>query len=150
MTKSLTPQFDPDPQTAAQQVVPELDKISSSMCMAKWLWTSIHLTNGTTNSCFLPPVHKIDPAEVKINPKALHNTKEKKEQRAMMLKGEQPEGCSYCWNIEKMDKTFLSDRHYRSSEPWAQKGWSDVVEGGADVDIEPRYMEINFNHALRD
>ena len=140
-------ELDPDPETAAQLVKPKLDEISSTMCMAKWLWTSIHLTNGTTNSCFLPPIHKIQVDNIKQNPKGLHNTPEKKEQRAMMLKGEKPEGCSYCWNIEKMDRSFNSDRHYRSSEPWAQAGWDDVLAKGADGDIEPRFMEINFNHA---
>lgn len=141
-------QLDPDPQTAAHQVIPALNAISPSMCMAKWLWTSVHLTNGLTNSCFLPPLHKVDTAEILVNPKALHNTAEKKEQRAMMLRGEQPDGCSYCWNIENnMDRSFLSDRHYRSSEPWAQAGWNDVLDAGADGDIEPRYMEVNFNHA---
>ena len=139
--------LDPDPQVAAQQVGPMLDQISPTMCMAKWLWTSIHLTNGTTNSCFLPPIHKIDPENLVNNPAGLHNTPEKKEQRAMMLRGEKPEGCSYCWNIEKMGREFLSDRHYRSSEPWAQQGWNDVLKAGSRTNIEPRYMEINFNHA---
>ena len=58
--------LDPDPQVAAQQDGPMLDQISPTMCMAKWLWTSIHLTNGTTNSCFLPPIHKIDPENLVI------------------------------------------------------------------------------------
>ncbi len=140
-------ELDPDPETAAELVKPKLDKISPTMCMAKWLWTSVHLTNGTTNSCFLPPIHKIEVENITNNPKGLHNTPQKKEQRQMMLDGEQPDGCSYCWNIEKMDRSFNSDRHYRSSEPWAQAGWDDVLEKGADGDIEPRFMEVNFNHA---
>ena len=146
-TEIVNYELDPDPETAANLVKPKLDEISSSMCMAKWLWTSVHLTNGTTNSCFLPPIHKIEVENIIDNPKGLHNTPQKKEQRAMMLKGEQPDGCSYCWNIEKMDRSFNSDRHYRSSEPWAQAGWDDVLEKGADGDIEPRFMEVNFNHA---
>ena len=146
-TEIINYELDPDPETAANLVKPKLDEISSSMCMAKWLWTSVHLTNGTTNSCFLPPIHKIEVENIIDNPKGLHNTPQKKEQRAMMLKGEQPDGCSYCWNIEKMDRSFNSDRHYRSSEPWAQAGWDDVLEKGADGDIEPRFMEVNFNHA---
>ena len=36
------------------------------------------------------PTHSIDVNELKTNPSALHNTKEKKEQRALMLKGERP------------------------------------------------------------
>ena len=147
MTDNNNYELDPDPETAAELVKPKLDEISSSMCMAKWLWTSVHLTNGTTNSCFLPPIHKIKVENIIDNPKGLHNTPQKKEQRAMMLNGEQPDGCSYCWNIEKMDRSFNSDRHYRSSEPWAQAGWDDVLEKGADGDIEPRFMEVNFNHA---
>jgi len=146
-TEIVNYELDPDPETAANLVKPKLDEISSSMCMAKWLWTSVHLTNGTTNSCFLPPIHKIEVENIIDNPKGLHNTPQKKEQRAMMLNGEQPDGCSYCWNIEKMDRSFNSDRHYRSSEPWAQAGWDDVLEKGADGDIEPRFMEVNFNHA---
>ncbi len=135
-----------DPQTAAQQVIPMLDDISPSMCMAKWLWSSIHLTNGLTNSCFLPPLHKIDAEAVKKNPRALHNTPEKKQQRAMMLAGKQPDGCSSCWKVEAQGKQ-LSDRAYRSSEPWAQQGWEDVIEKGAEGDIDPTYLEVNFNHA---
>ena len=135
-----------DPQTAAQQVIPMLDDISPSMCMAKWLWSSIHLTNGLTNSCFLPPLHKIDAEAVKKNPRALHNTLEKKQQRAMMLAGKQPDGCSSCWKVEAQGKQ-LSDRAYRSSEPWAQQGWEDVIEKGAEGDIDPTYLEVNFNHA---
>ena len=59
-TEIVNYELDPDPETAANLVKPKLDEISSSMCMAKWLWTSVHLTNGTTNSCFLPPIHKIE------------------------------------------------------------------------------------------
>ena len=117
------------------------------MCMAKWLWSSIHLTTGLTNSCFLPPLHKIDADEVEVNPKALHNTAQKKKERAAMLCGDKPEGCSTCWRVEAMQGDHLSDRFYRSSEPWAQDGWDDVISKGADGDIEPRYLEVNFNHA---
>ena len=114
-------------------IVPKLDEISDSMCMAKWLWTSIHLTNGTTNSCFLPPIHKIDPKAVTLNPKELHNTPEKKQQRAMMLNGEQPDGCSYCWNIEKMGRVS-SDRHYSAVSLSASR-MERCVRKGADGDI---------------
>ena len=127
-----------DPQTAAEQVVPMLDEISPTMCMAKWLWSSIHLTNGLTNSCFLPPLHKIDAEAVKKNPRALHNTPEKKQQRAMMLQGKQPDGCSSCWKVEAQGKQ-LSDRAYRSSEPWAQQGWEDVISTGAQIILGNTY-----------
>ena len=64
----------------------------------------------------------------------------------MMLEGKQPDGCSSCWKVEAQGKQ-LSDRAYRSSEPWAQQGWEDVISTGANGDIDPTYLEVNFNHA---
>ena len=73
----------------------QLRRISSSMCYAKWAQVSMHLTNGMTHSCYHPPTHKIDVVELKDNPSALHNTKQKKEERKQMLAGKRPAGCSY-------------------------------------------------------
>ena len=94
----------------------QLKRISPSMCYAKWSQMSMHLTNGTTHSCYHPPLHKIDVKEIVDNPSALHNTKQKKKERKQMLAGERPEGCSYCWKIE--DQGGRSDRIYRSGEQW--------------------------------
>tara|TARA_B100000963_G_scaffold268704_1_gene236863 strand:- start:7864 stop:9396 length:1533 start_codon:yes stop_codon:yes gene_type:complete len=130
---------------AADKAKKQLDEISPTMCYAKWSQVSMHLTNGKTHSCYHPPTHSIDVSELKTNPSALHNTKEKKEQRALMLKGERPEGCSYCWNIE--DTGARSDRVYRSGEYWAQNAREEIKEAGADGNINPRYVEVNFNQA---
>jgi hypothetical protein len=51
----------------------QLKRISPSMCYAKWAQMSMHLTNGTTHSCYHPPLHKIDVTEILDNPSALHN-----------------------------------------------------------------------------
>ena len=130
---------------AADKAKKQLDEISPTMCYAKWSQVSMHLTNGKTHSCYHPPTHSIDVNELKTNPSALHNTKEKKEQRALMLKGERPDGCSYCWNIE--DTGARSDRVYRSGEYWAQNAREEIKEAGADGNINPRYVEVNFNQA---
>lgn len=123
----------------------QLKKISKSMCYAKWAQASIHLTNGMTNSCYHPPLHNINLNAVKENPKALHNTEQKKQERLQMLKGERPEGCSYCWSIE--DSGNRSDRIYRSGEYWAQNARSDIFDSLNTGDINPRYLEVNFNRA---
>ena len=75
---------------AADKAKEQLDAISETMCYAKWTQVSMHLTNGKTHSCYHPPTHDIDLDELKQNPTALHNTKEKKEQRRQMLAGERP------------------------------------------------------------
>ena len=123
----------------------QLNLMSPTMCYAKWTQVSMHLTNGMTHSCYHPPLHKIDVQEIAINPAALHNTKEKKIERGLMLKGERPDGCSYCWKIE--DLGGRSDRIYRSGEHWAQSSRKDIVQSLDTGDIDPRYLEVNFNQA---
>lgn len=123
----------------------QLNFISTSMCYAKWGQASIHLTNGMTQSCYHPPLHKINIEDIKKTPAALHNTDQKKLERKMMLNGERPPGCSYCWKIEDLGER--SDRIYRSGEDWAQSSKKDIFEALDTGDVVPRYLEVNFNQA---
>ena len=121
------------------------EKLGPALCLAKWKQVSLHLPTGLNNSCYHPPLHAIDAAVLKDNPGALHNTPHKKQQRIMMLNGEKPAECSYCWNIEKHGE--LSDRHYRSGEPWAADAFDIIKDSTGTEDIVPSYVEVNFNHA---
>jgi organic radical activating enzyme len=121
------------------------EKLGPALCLAKWKQVSLHLTTGLNNSCYHPPLHSIDPGVLQDNPGALHNTGHKKLQRVMMLKNEKPSECSYCWNIEKHGE--LSDRHYRSGEPWAADSFDIIKNSTGTEDIVPSYVEVNFNHA---
>jgi organic radical activating enzyme len=122
------------------------DNLGPALCLAKWQQVSLHLPTGLTNSCYHPPLHKIDVTPLKDNPGALHNTEYKKQQRVIMLKNEKPDECSYCWNIEKHGQ--LSDRHYRSGEPWAAEHYDEILSlTGRESNIIPSYVEVNFNHA---
>ena len=49
-----------------------------------------------------------------LNPKLLHNTPQKKQDRAKMIAGERPKGCEYCWKIEDIGRDAISDRVYKS------------------------------------
>lgn len=121
-------------------------KLGPALCLAKWKQVSFHLTTGLTNSCYHPPLHQI-PAEELVNiPSGLHNTPHKKAQRKIMLRQERPTECQYCWNMEDLGQ--LSDRHYRSGEPWAAEDFDRIVNStGDEDDIIPSYVEVNFNHA---
>ena len=122
------------------------DNLGPALCLAKWKQVSLHLTTGLNNSCYHPPLHEIDAAVLKDNPSALHNTAYKKEQRKIMLKQEKPAECSYCWNIEAHGQ--LSDRHYRSGEPWAAEHFDTINScTGNEDEVVPSYVEVNFNHA---
>ena len=134
-----------DYKTDALFAAKKLETISPTMCLAKWNQVSLHLPTGLTNSCYHPPLHKIDPTNLENNPAELHNTPEKLKQRQQMLNGERPEGCSYCWNIE--DAGQMSDRQYRSGEPWAIQDFESIKNKPIDSGWTPRYVEVNFNNA---
>jgi organic radical activating enzyme len=118
--------------------------LGPALCLAKWKQVSLHLPTGLNNSCYHPPLHRIPIEDIGRNPAALHNTPHKKEQRKLMLAGVKPAECSYCWNMEAHDK--LSDRHYRSGEPWAAKDYSIITKSTGDEDAIPSYVEVNFNN----
>ena len=92
----------------------KLDTKSASFCGAKWYNATIWLGSGMTTSCHHPLPHKIDLEEIKRNPSAIHNTRQKKEQRRQMQCGERPAGCEYCWKIEDIGRDAISDRVYKS------------------------------------
>jgi hypothetical protein len=120
-----------------------IDEISDSFCAAKWLQVSLHLTNGKTHSCYHPPTHDIDRQDLEIDPSSLHNTKQKFLERKMMLEGQRPPGCEYCWKIE--DSGHVSDRYYRSSEHWAVDKIDHIKNLPYDYLVNPTYVEVNFN-----
>lgn len=135
----------------------ELDKIkeimpiveaetSPTFCLAKWHHTTIYLQTGETHSCYHPAPHPIPLEELKDNPSALHNTKEKKEQRKQMLCGQKPSGCNYCWKIEAMGKDFVSDRHIKTTSIYTPGRVAEIKQKGADLNVNPEYIEINFSN----
>jgi len=113
-----------------------IDIKSESFCAAKWYNATIWLGSGQTTSCHHPLPHQVSVEEVKANPKALHNTPQKKLERSMMQEGARPKGCEYCWKIEDMDKDAISDRVYKT-----------LIYKDEDIDIAfntPRNEDINL------
>jgi len=128
----------------------KLNTFSETMCLAKWMQTSLHLTTGHTNSCYHCPQSKIDQAAIIKDPTRLHFTKDKEQQQTDMIHGQRPDSCSYCWNIE--DTGQLSDRHYRSGEPWAMENYDKIYKNFLYGErhakpLNPTYLEVNFNYA---
>lgn len=129
--------------SSAEQMKQDL---GHALCLAKWKQVSLHLPTGLNNSCYHPPLHRIPIDEIARNPGALHNTEHKKQQRKLMLSGQRPSECQYCWNMEDLGQ--LSDRHYRSGEPWAAVDFEKILNStGDEDDVIPSYVEVNFNHA---
>jgi len=127
----------------SEQVFQRLNQVSPSFCLAKWYSVSLHIPTGRTHSCYHPPAHPIPLREVAINVSALHNTQYKKDQRRRMLKGERPEECDFCWQIEDSGH-HLSDRAYRSKDVYEE---GLIEEALTNRNPNPRYLEVNFNQA---
>lgn len=127
------------------EVKKKLDSVSPTFCMAKWMHTTIHLLNGTTHSCYLPPVHQIPLKEIEKDPAALHNTSHKKLQRKDMLEGKRPKECSMCWAIEDLPGDHVSDRILRGSESWTTPYFDEVKRMPWNGNILPTYLEVSFS-----
>jgi organic radical activating enzyme len=125
-----------------------LDPISASFCGAKWYNATIWLGSGQTTSCHHPPAHAIDVEDLKINPAALHNTAQKKDDRKKMLAGDRPAGCEYCWKIEDMGKDSISDRVYKS-KIYPIKDLSDAYNTPVEQDVNLRTLEIAFDRTCQ-
>jgi organic radical activating enzyme len=123
----------------------QLDNVSSSFCVAKWKQVTMHLQNGHTHSCHHPRTHLVSLDEIANNPTALHNSEFKKEQRKLMLNGERPNECDYCWKVEDQGDN-LSDRIYKSTEPWARPHIDDIVSKPWNDNVDPSYVEVSFGN----
>jgi len=125
-----------------------LDPKGASFCAAKWYNATIWLGSGQTTSCHHPPAHAIDPEEIKTNPKAIHNTVEKKMDRLLMQLGNRPKGCEYCWKIEDMGTDAVSDRVYKS-KIYPIKALDEAYHEDHRADVNLRTLEIAFDRTCQ-
>jgi organic radical activating enzyme len=125
-----------------------LDPLSESFCAAKWYNATIWLGSGQTTSCHHPPAHLIDRDKVSINPRLLHNTDQKKEDRRKMINGERPPGCEYCWKIEDMGRDAISDRVYKS-RIYPIEALHEARNTPYTKDVNLRTLEIAFDRTCQ-
>ena len=135
-----------------------IDIKSDSFCAAKWYNATIWLGSGQTTSCHHPLPHHVSVAEVEVNPKALHNTRQKKSERALMQDGLRPAGCEYCWKIEDMYKdpkyqgmdtgTPISDRVYKTVI-YEDKDLDEAFNTNAEQDVNLQTLEIAFDRTCQ-
>lgn len=125
-----------------------LDTKSESFCAAKWYNATIWLGSGMTTSCHHPPAHLVDIDKVRANPKLLHNTPQKKQDREQMQRGERPTGCEYCWKIEDMGRDAISDRVYKS-KIYTLKALDDAFHTPVARDVDLKTLEISFDRTCQ-
>jgi organic radical activating enzyme len=121
-----------------------INEISPSFCGAKWYNATIWLGSGMSTSCHHPPAHYVPVIDILNNPKGVHNTVEKKLDRAKMQAGERPAGCEYCWKIEDMERDAISDRVYKTQiYTNAEIEAARLMHPSEDVNL--RTLEIAFD-----
>ena len=135
-----------------------IDIKSESFCAAKWYNATIWLGSGQTTSCHHPLPHAIDREAILVNPSAIHNTPQKKLERAMMQRGERPSGCEYCWKIEDMYKdpkytgvdvpTPISDRVYKTVI-YNDKDLDEAFNTPPEQDVNLQTLEIAFDRTCQ-
>ena len=135
-----------------------IDIKSTSFCGAKWYNATIWLGSGQTTSCHHPLPHAIDKELIFVNPSAIHNTKQKKNDRALMQDGLRPSGCDYCWKIEDMYKdpkyagadvpVPISDRVYKTVI-YDDKDLDEAYNTPPEQDINLQTLEIAFDRTCQ-
>lgn len=125
-----------------------IDIKSESFCGAKWYNATIWLGSGMTTSCHHPLPHKVSVEEVQANPRVLHNTPKKKEERRQMQQGERPAGCEYCWKIEDIGRDNISDRVYKTVI-YSDEDLEHAYNTRFDKDINLRTLEISFDRTCQ-
>jgi organic radical activating enzyme len=78
----------------------------------------------------------------------LHNTEQKRADRAQMLAGDRPPGCEYCWKIEDMGRDAVSDRVYKS-KIYPIEDINAARNTPWDQDVNLRTLEIAFDRTCQ-
>jgi organic radical activating enzyme len=82
------------------------------------------------------------------NPKALHNTPQKKHERLQMQYGERPKGCEYCWKVEDIGRKNISDRVYKSVI-YTDEELKNAHATDHNEDINLKTLEIAFDRTCQ-
>lgn len=131
-----------------------IDIKSASFCGAKWYNATIWLGSGQTTSCHHPLPHQVSVEQVMANPKALHNTQQKKNERALMQDGVRPSGCEYCWKIEDIadredeSDEIISDRVYKTVI-YEDKDLDEAFNTPPEQDVDLQTLEIAFDRTCQ-
>ena len=125
-----------------------LDSKSASFCGAKWYNATVWLGSGMTTSCHHPLPHHVPVETVLANPKALHNTEKKKQERYEMQCGDRPAGCEYCWKVEDISRDNISDRVYKSKIYSEEDLYTAFITDPTE-DVNLKTLEIAFDRTCQ-
>lgn len=107
-------------------------------CVYKFAWSTIRLSQKTTNSCYRV---QLEPISVD-NFDNFHNTPIKLSTRQEMLDGKWPgKGCEYCRDLEKAGG--ISDRMQANSHTDPPP---ELLKNNRSINVSPTIVEVYFNN----
>jgi len=119
----------------------QLDKLkkltSDTFCMAKFHEATIWLYNSKIASCHHTPLFPT--GESKIN---FYNNEAKRIQQDIMLRGEKPLECNYCWKLE--DQNLISDRELKSLAYNTHLNPENYLD--RNYNFKPKSLELAFQN----
>ena len=120
-------------------------KITDPQCQLKWNWSTLWLTDGTTNSCHRCLKIPIDPD----NFDEFHNLPQKVKEREIMLSGKWPTvenggsgHCNHCKKVEDMNG--ISDRINMLKMP--NQTPPELYDNPRATSVTPKILEIFMNN----
>jgi molybdenum cofactor biosynthesis enzyme MoaA len=120
-----------------------LDDVSPTMCLAKWVEGTLYLSSGTTHSCHLVQKSKSSIEDILKDPANLFNTPQKKAERKIMLDGMRQPGCASCNKIE-LTTDEPSDRMLKNN--WHYDHKEKVLKASHQDNFSPSELEIEFDN----
>lgn len=130
----------------AKEIKKRLDSVGAGFCLAKWDQVTMHLHTGMTHSCHHPAPHKVDLDDLENNPTAIHNSRQKLQERAAMLKGDRPSPCNYCYKVEDSNPDAITDRFLKSANLFSEN-FDKIVDSKLGEKYAPNYLELSFSNA---
>lgn len=120
-----------------------LDDVSPTMCLAKWVEGTLYISTGMTHSCHLVRRQRAPIDLVKKDPASIFNTPQKKQERKLMVEGKRHPDCLSCIKVENTKKG-ISDRMWKNESHFSYK--ESVVKAGYENNFAPVELEIGFDN----
>jgi organic radical activating enzyme len=113
------------------------NEISQTLCLAKFHEATLWLYSGKIASCHHTPLVPVGDSII-----SFFNPTEKRQQQVLMLSGNKPTECSYCWKLE--DKNLTSDRYKKSLGFKSSLSANEYMD--PSYNFKPKALELSFQN----
>ncbi len=128
------------------QRLEKINKIAPNFCSMKWSSTTINLGNGHCQSCPLNKSTRVKSYDLSNNSLALYNTPKIMSDRETILRGQWPEDCGTCKEIEQSSNDLISPRIVNSTNETNFNVVNNLSTKELTSPIYPSTLELSFSN----